>query len=90
MDGFKQAWTSTELDKYDIFINTGRFTGCKIPIGYRLIKVHIIFEVKVDSRHRVYVAVDVYLTAIPAEWVYCGVVSLTGFFIICVLLVNKR
>ena len=30
----------------------GRFAGCRIPRGYQLIRVHTIFDVKVDGRHK--------------------------------------
>ena len=41
-----------QLDDYAIFIDKGIFAGCKIPRGFRLIRVHTIFNVKVDGRHK--------------------------------------
>ena len=38
-----------QLDEYDVFINKGKFAGCRIPKGFRLIRVHTIFDVKVDG-----------------------------------------
>ena len=43
-----------------------------------MIRVHTIFDVKVDGRHKVRVVADGHLTAIPAKSVYSGVVSLRG------------
>ena len=39
-----------QLDNYDLFIDKGKFAGCRIPKGFQLIRVHTIFDVKVDSR----------------------------------------
>ena len=41
-----------QLEEYDIFKNQGKFAGNKIPPGYQLIRVHTIFDVKVDGRHK--------------------------------------
>ena len=49
-----------------------------IPCGYQLIKVHPIFDVKVDGRHKAQVVVDSHLAATLAESVYSGVVLLRG------------
>ena len=43
-----------------------------------MVRVHTIFDVKVDGRHKARVVADGHLTAIPAESVYSGVVSLRG------------
>ena len=37
-----------QLKEYDIFTDKERFAGCRIPRGYQLIRVHTIFDVKVD------------------------------------------
>ena len=42
-----------QLKEYEVFTNKGRFAGCRIPRGYQLIRVHTIFDVKVDGRHKV-------------------------------------
>ena len=41
-----------QLDDNDVFIDKGKFAGCRIPKGFRLIRVHTIFDVKVDGRHK--------------------------------------
>ena len=67
-----------QLDNYDVFIDKGKFVGCKIPRGFRLIRVHTIFDVKVDGCHKSCVVANGHLTATPSESVYSGVVSLQG------------
>ena len=69
-----------QLKEYDVFTDKGRFAGCRIPRGYQLIRVHTIFDVKVDRRHKARVVADGHLTATPTESVYSGVVSLQGFW----------
>ena len=43
-----------------------------------MIRVHTIFDVNVDGKHKSQVVADGYLTATPSESVYSGVVSLRG------------
>ena len=61
-----------------MFINKGKFAGCRIPKGLRLIRVHTIFDVKIDGRHKSRAVTDGHLTATPSKSVYSGVVSLQG------------
>ena len=67
-----------QLDGYDVFIDNGKFTGCKIPSGFRLIRVYTIFDVKIDSRQKSQVVADGHLIATSSESVYSGVASLRG------------
>ena len=46
------------------------------PKGYHRIKVHLVFAVKFDSRHKARLVADGHLTPEPAENIYSGVVSL--------------
>ena len=64
----------TQLDEYDTF----RDNGHRIPAGYKKIKVHLVFAVKHDGRHKARCVADGHLTDIPLESVYSGVVSLRG------------
>jgi hypothetical protein len=41
-----------QLSEYKIFLNKGEFHEGKISEGYRKIKVHTIFDVKHDDRHK--------------------------------------
>ena len=54
-----------KLREYDVFKDKGRFAGCKIPRGYQLIRVHTMFNVKVDRRHKALVVADGHLTGTP-------------------------
>ena len=65
-----------QLRGYNVFTDKGRFAGYRIPCGYQLIRVHTIFDVKVDGRHKARVVADRHLTATPTKSVYSGVVSL--------------
>ena len=67
-----------QLEEYNIFIDKGKFKGCKIPHDFRLIRVYTIFDTKIDSRHKSRVVADEHLTAVPTESVYSVVVSLQG------------
>ncbi|OEU21625.1 hypothetical protein FRACYDRAFT_167569 [Fragilariopsis cylindrus CCMP1102] len=67
-----------QLTDYAVFKNKGEFHDAKIPEGYRKIKVHTIFDVKHDGRHKARVVANGNLTDTPLESVYSGVVSLRG------------
>ena len=46
------------------------------PPGYQKIRVHLIFAVKYDDRHKARLVADGHLTPAPVESIYSGVVSL--------------
>ena len=46
----------------------------KPPKGYHRIKVHLVFAVKFDGRHKARLAADDHLTPEPIENIYSGVV----------------
>jgi hypothetical protein len=66
----------TKLNDYDTFKDYGH--SGKPPIGYKKIRVHLIFAVKHDGRHKSRLVADGHLTDVPVESVYSGVVSLHG------------
>jgi hypothetical protein len=49
------------------------------PTGFKKIRVHIVYDVKHDGRHKARLVADGHLTGIPLDSVYSGVVSLRGF-----------
>jgi hypothetical protein len=49
------------------------------PAGYKRIRVHIVYDVKHDGRHKARLVADGHLTDIPLDSVYSVVVSLCGF-----------
>ena len=77
MDGFEKL-EHKQLNNYDAFVDKGKFVGCRIPEGFQLIRVHTIFDVKVDGRYKRCVVADGNLIATPSESIYSGVVLLRG------------
>jgi hypothetical protein len=57
----------TQIDDYDTFIDKGHHTKVKAPDGYKKIRVHLIFDVKHDGRHKVRLVANGHLTDIPLE-----------------------
>ena len=70
------------VDSYQTFADLGHKSKAKIPTGYKKIRVHLVFDVKHDGRHRARLCADGNLTEVPLESVYSGVVSLRGFRLI--------
>ena len=68
-----------QIDDYDTFQDIGHKSVAKPPPGYKKIRVHFVFDVKHDGRHKARLVADGHLTDIPLESVYSGVVSLRGF-----------
>ena len=85
-DKWQQA-TSLEfvqMDKYDTFHNYGQ--GGKPPSDkYKRIRVHLVYSVKHDGRHKAQCVADGHLTEVPVESVYSGVVSLRGLCMVLFL-----
>ena len=65
------------INSYNVFENVGQ-NAPKITEGWKQIKVHFVFDVKHDGRFRGRLVADGYLTNVPVESVYSGVVSLRG------------
>lgn len=65
-----------QLRDYECFIDKG--LGARIPLGYKKIRVHIVYDVKHDGRHKARCVAGGHLTDAPIESVYSGVVSLRG------------
>ena len=68
----KQLWD------YDTFIDKGPYTKASIPPGFKKIKVHLVYAVKHDGRHKARLVADGHLTDLPLNSVYAGVVSIRG------------
>jgi hypothetical protein len=75
----------SQINEYEVFIDSGHHTKAKIPSGYKKIRVHFVFDVKHDGRHKARLVADGHLTAVPLESVYSGVVSLRGFRLVLFL-----
>ena len=65
------------IKEFSVFKDIG--SGVKVPDGFKNIRVHMIYDVKHDRRHRARFVADGHLTDIPSDSVYSGVVSLRGF-----------
>jgi hypothetical protein len=71
---------STQLEmvqheEYETFTDKGKDA---ILEGYKKIRVHLIYAVKHDCRHKARLVADGHLTDVPVDSVYSGVVSLKG------------
>ena len=77
-----------QLDEYNTFIDYGR--NGKPLSGYKRIKVHLIFNIKHDGRHKARCINDGHLTDIPINSVYSVVVSLCGLRIVLFLIELNR
>jgi len=69
------------IDEYETFSYKGKAiynngTMANSPVGYKKIRVHLIFDIKHDGRHKARLVADGYLMEIPVESVYSGVVSI--------------
>ena len=74
-----------QLDEYSTFEDYGDSNNSAPPVGYKKIRVHLVFDAKHDGRHKVRCVADGHLTEIPLDSVYSGVVSLQGLRIVLFL-----
>lgn len=74
-----------DMQLHDVFKDIGLVTKVGIPVGFKKIRVHMVFDVKHDGRHKARLVADGSLTPVPLSGVYAGVVSIRGFRI-CILL----
>ena len=63
----------------------GHATKTRPPEGYKRIRVHLVFDIKHDGRHKARLVADGHLTDVPLESVYSGVVTLRGFRLVLFL-----
>ena len=54
-----------QIDDYKVFKDLG--LNAAIPSGYKKIRVHLVFDVKHDGRHKARLVADGHLTDIPIE-----------------------
>ena len=72
-----KKWDKAILDKHKKVKNP--------PKGYQRIKVHLVFAVKFDGRHKARLVADGHLTPEPIENIYSGVVSLRNLRLVIFL-----
>ena len=72
-----KKWDKAILDKHKKVMNS--------PICYHRNKVHLVFAVRLDGRHKARMAADGHLTPEPAENIYSGVISLRNLRLVIFL-----
>ena len=72
-----KMWDKEILDKHKKVKNP--------PKGYHRIKVHLVFAVKFDGRHKARLVADGHLTPEPIQNIYSGVVSLRNLRLVIFL-----
>ena len=65
-----------QLHEYETFIDKGK--EAHIPVGYKKIRCHMVYDVKHDGRHKARLVAGGHLTDTPVDSVYSSVVSLKG------------
>ena len=74
-----------QITEYKTFMDHGHHSKVPPPTGYKKIRVHFVFDVKHDGRHKARLVADGHLTDLPIDSVYSGVVSLRGFRLVLFL-----
>ena len=72
-----KKWDKAILDKHKKVKHPSK--------GYHRIKVHLVFAVKFDGRHKARLVADGHLTPEPVENIYSGVVSLRNLKLVIFL-----
>ena len=76
-----------QVDEYDTFIDKGFNWN---PGGdYTKIRVHLVFDVKHDGRHKARLVAGGHMTPVPLESVYSSVVSLRGIRLLAFIAENN-
>ena len=84
-----------QIHEYDVFLDKGlaiynnRLIS-NAPKGYQKARVHIIYDVKHDGRHKARLVCDGHLTEDPIESVYSSVASLRSLRLITFLSVLNK
>ena len=63
-----------QVDEYETFDDRGK--DAPAPEGYKRIRVHFVYDIKHDGRHKARLVADGHLTDVPLESVYSSVVTL--------------
>ena len=72
-----------QIQEYKTFIDLGK--GTPGPEGYKKIKVHFVFDVKHDGRHKSRLVAGGHLTVTPIDTIYSGEVSLRSLRLVLIL-----
>ena len=71
-----------QIDEYHTFEDAGHHRSARAPEGYKRITVHMVYDVKVDGRHKARLVAGGHLTETPIDSIYSSVVSLRGLKIV--------
>ena len=74
---------TTQLEDYETFEDLGK--NVPGPAGFKKIRVHFVFDVKHDGRHKARLVAGGHLTDDPVDSVYSGVVSLRSLRLVIFL-----
>ena len=66
-----------QIDEYEAFMDVGIGTSA-VPRGYKKIRVHMVYDMKVTLQRKARLVADGQLTDTPVDSVYSSVVSLRG------------
>ena len=77
----------SQLDEYDTFHTLPK--GSSPPPGYKKIRVHLVYAVKHDGRHKELLVDDGHLTDVQLDSVYPGVVCLKGICLVAFLAMHN-
>ena len=69
-----EAMELAQIDEYETFDDRGETRTP--PEGYKKIRVHMVYDIKHDGRHKARLVADGQLTEVPLDSVYSSVVSL--------------
>jgi Reverse transcriptase (RNA-dependent DNA polymerase) len=69
----------SKINEYHTFIDKGHHSKPVTPTGYKRIRVHLVFDVKHNERHKARLVADGHHTEVPLNSVYSGVVRIRGF-----------
>jgi hypothetical protein len=79
-----------QINEYNTFTDLGHHTKTTAPSGHKKIRVHFVFDVKHNGRHKARLVADGHLADVPMESVYSGVVSLQGLCLVLFLVELNR
>ena len=82
MNGNRVWWEAEErelgqIDEYEAFTDMGIGTKA-VPHGYKKIRVHMVYDMKVTLQRKARLVADGQLTDTPVDSLYLSVVSLRG------------
>jgi Reverse transcriptase (RNA-dependent DNA polymerase) len=68
----------SQINKYLTFLDNGHHSSSVASTGYKKIRVHLVFDVKHDGRHKAILVADGHVIDVQFDSVESGVVSIRG------------